>query len=203
MPSMQRLFFIIGLIVLTSLSTENTAIKNNLELITDACDDIPRVGEVIDRFNNIEVYYNGDASNVLGRNTSWDGYNLGLNYQCVEYVKRYYYYIYDHKMPDSYGHAKEFFDPALPDRKYNPKRDLYQFTNGSEYRPLPGDIIVFDGTLDNPFGHAGIVTFSKGDRCEIIQQNVGEKTREIFHVREMNNKYFVFDKDVLGWLRKG
>ena len=161
------------------------------------------VGEIIDRFNNIEVYYNGDSKNVFGRNTTYDDYNLGLNYQCVEYVKRYYYYIYNHKMPDSYGHAKNLFDKKLPDTKLNRKRGLYQFKNGSLYRPLPGDIIVFDSNRKNKFGHAGIVTYSKGSECEIIQQNNGAKTREIIGVMEVDQKFFVLDKDVLGWLRKG
>ncbi len=163
----------------------------------------PYVGEVIDRFNNIEVYYNGDSKNVFGRNTTYDNYNLGLNYQCVEYVKRYYYYVYNHKMPDSYGHAKNFFDKKLPDTKLNKKRGLYQFKNGSQYRPLPGDIIIFDSNMKNKYGHAGIITYSKGSECEIIQQNVGTKTREIIGVMEVDNKFFVLDKDVLGWMRKG
>lgn len=162
-----------------------------------------KVGDIIDRFNNIEVYYNGHLNNVSGRNTSYDGYNLGLLYQCVEYVKRYYYYRYDHKMPYSYGHAKSFFDKNLPDRKYNPKRGLYQFTNGSEYRPLPGDILVFDGCQSNPYGHVGIVTVSKGSRCEIIQQNVGTTTRSLYKVIENNNRFYIDDSTVLGWLRKG
>jgi len=163
----------------------------------------PRPGEIIDSFNNIEVYYNGDVNNVFGRNTTWDGYNLGLNYQCVEYVKRFYYYNYDHKMPDSYGHAKDFFDASLDDRQYNPTRDLYQFSNGSEYKPVPGDIMVFGPTSTNPFGHCGIVTLSSGQTCEIIQQNVGQKTREQLKILESHNRYYVLDGEVLGWLRKG
>ena len=161
-----------------------------------------KVGEIIDIFNNIEVYYNGSLNNVSGRNTSYDGYNIGLLYQCVEYVKRYYYYRYDHKMPNSYGHAKEFFDKSLPDRKFNKQRGLYQFTNGSLYRPLPGDILVLDGTPKNPFGHVGIVTLSKESKCEIIQQNVGSSTRHMFKVQMKDGLFFITDTSVLGWLRK-
>jgi len=185
----------------TNNDSNNSTIAHNADRQNSESSFQP--GEVIDRYDNIEVYYNGDVTNVFGRNLSYEGYNLGLNYQCVEYVKRYYYYKYDHKMPDSYGHAKDFFDPALPDRKFNESRDLYQFTNGSEYRPLPGDIMVFDGTLSNPFGHCGIVTVSKGNMCELIQQNVGDKSRELFKVQKINGRFFVMDKDVLGWLRKG
>jgi hypothetical protein len=61
------------------------------------------------------VYYNGGVANVVGRNVSVDGYNLGLKYQCVEFVKRYYYQHLGHKMPDTYGHAKDFFDRNVAD----------------------------------------------------------------------------------------
>ncbi len=46
-------------------------------------------GDVIDTFNSVNVNYNGLMSTVKGRNVTPDGYNLGLKYQCVEFVKRY------------------------------------------------------------------------------------------------------------------
>jgi len=159
-------------------------------------------GEVLDSYNGVPVYYNGENyTNVSGRNVTSDGYNLGLKYQCVEFVKRYYFINYGHRMPYTYGHAKELFDEALEDRRLNHKRDLYQFKNGSEYRPLPGDIMVFDANHRNPFGHTGIVTVSVGNKVEIIHQNVGEKTRELFIVSEIDGRFFVVDPDVKGWMR--
>ena len=163
----------------------------------------PGIGEVIDSYNGINVYYNGNQANVFGRNLTADNYNLGLKYQCVEFVKRYYYINYGHKMPYTYGHAKELFDESLPDRKLNHKRGLYQFVNGSEYRPLPGDIVVFGPNHKNPFGHTGIVTVSVGKKMEIIHQNVGESTRELFIVTEIGGRFFVVDPDIKGWMRKG
>ena len=112
----------------------------------------PSIGDVIDSFNGVQVYYNGEEGNVFGRNMTADNYNLGLKYQCVEFVKRFYFIHYGHRMRDSYGHAKELFDENLPDRKLNHDRGLYQFINGSEYRPLPGDLVVFDGNYKNPYG---------------------------------------------------
>ncbi len=162
----------------------------------------PRIGMVLDAYNGIEVYYNGDIENVIGRNTTPDGYNLGLKYQCVEFVKRYYYYHYKHKMPNTYGHAKQFFNPELPDRKYNSSRGLYQFSNGSMYPPDPGDILVFDGNDENPYGHIGIVTMNKDNVVEMIQQNVGQSTRSSFQLLKRHNKYYLADSNVLGWLRK-
>ena len=70
----------------------------------------PEVGSEIDNYNGIPVYYNGYFTNTFGRNTTDEGYNLGLKWQCIEFVKRYYYEVYDHKMPDSYGHAKDYFE---------------------------------------------------------------------------------------------
>jgi hypothetical protein len=164
----------------------------------------PEVGRVIDAYNNVPVYYNGDdMTNVVGRNLTPDGYNLGLKYQCVEYVKRYYYHVYDHKMTNSYGHAKAFFEPSLPDKMFNMKRGLYQFRNGSEYRPMPGDILVFGGNDVNPFGHIGIVSYASQYTVEIIQQNVGEQTRSTFSLSKLGHKYYLLDADILGWLRKG
>ncbi len=68
------------------------------------------IGKTLDSFNNVAVYYNGSVENIVERNTTPDGYNLGLKYQCVEFVKRYYYEYYHHKMPDSYGNAIDFYD---------------------------------------------------------------------------------------------
>ncbi len=99
------------------------------------------VGQRVDSLNGVYVYYNGRVDNVIGRNTTSDGYNLGLKYQCVEFVKRYYYECLKHEMPDSYGHAKDFFDNNLKDGQINHKRALTQYTNSSKTKPIIGDII--------------------------------------------------------------
>ena len=48
-------------------------------------------GDPIDNLNGVTVYFNGHSWNILGKNFAPDGYYLGLKYQCVEFVKRYYY----------------------------------------------------------------------------------------------------------------
>lgn len=85
------------------------------------------IGQVIDSLNSVKVYYNGSYSNISRRNWTKDHYNLGLKYQCVEFVKRYYYEHLNHKMNDSYGHAKDFFDINLKDGSFNRKRSLNQY----------------------------------------------------------------------------
>jgi hypothetical protein len=61
-------------------------------------------------------------------------------------------------MPDSYGHAREFFSSKFGDRELNTKRNLLQFKNGSSYIPKIKDLIVFDGHEFNPYGHVAIVS---------------------------------------------
>ncbi|PWK19098.1 hypothetical protein [Xanthomarina spongicola] len=97
-------------------------------------------GQKIDSLNGVYVYYNGNVGNVVKRNTK-NGYNIGLEYQCVEFVKRYYYEYFNHEMPDSYGHAKSFFDKNIPDGKINKKRDLIQYENPSNSKPQKNDLI--------------------------------------------------------------
>ena len=75
-------------------------------------------GEIIDQLDGVNIYFNGKVSNVDGRNTD-NKYNLGLKWQCVEFVKRYYFKYYKHKMPNSYGHAKDFFDNKVKDGALN------------------------------------------------------------------------------------
>ena len=102
------------------------------------------VGQVLDKYYDVAVYYNGNNyRNVIGRNLTTDGYNLGLKYQCVEYVKRFYYEVHNHKMPNSYGHAKELFDKTLDDVAFNAERGLMQYRNTRYEKPQEGDILVY------------------------------------------------------------
>jgi surface antigen len=162
------------------------------------------IGQVLDSIDGVAVYYNGGVDHVLERNVAADGYNLGLKYQCVEFVKRYYYEQYGHKMPDSYGHAKSFFDPALADGQMNTKRGLVQFKNRGATPPQTGDILVFDDSLWNPYGHVAIVFGLESDYIEIIQQNPGPygKSREKIALKVLEGKYALEKATILGWLRR-
>ncbi len=161
----------------------------------------PEVGDVIDSYNSVPVYFNGSPHNVFGRNVDASGYNLGLRYQCVEFVKRYYYTCLDHAMPNSYGHAKDFFDKTLPDRGYNSERALLQFRNTRTYHPLENDIIIYDGNKRNPYGHMSIVTDVGTDYVKTIQQNMGIDTRDRIKLVEFEGVITLADYDIVGWLR--
>lgn len=161
------------------------------------------IGQEIDSLNHVKVYYNGNVGHVLGRNVAADGYNLGLKYQCVEFVKRYYYEYYDHKMPDSYGNAKDFFNASVKDGEINTARNLRQCNNPSRLQPQVGDLIVFDGHSGNPYGHVAIVSEVKDGEIQIIQQNPGPgaSSRIWIDVMHEGERFRVDSGRTLGWLR--
>jgi surface antigen len=163
-----------------------------------------KFGTKVDSFNGVNVYYNGKVSNISGRNLTSDGYNLGLKYQCVEFVKRYYYEHLNHKMPNSYGNAKDFFNPRLKDGQMNHDRKLIQYTNGGQSLPKPNDILIFGSTPLNKFGHVAIVSKVGPREIEIIQQNPGimGSSRETFRIVNVRGASKVDHSRILGWLRK-
>lgn len=160
-------------------------------------------GMALDSLDGVVVYYNGGVGQSYGRNLAPDGYNLGIRYQCVEFVKRYYYQHFGHKMPDSYGHAKDFFDKSLPQGALNKARGLLQFRNEEEVPPQKGDILVWRASWLNYYGHVAIVSAVTQDRIEFIQQNAGPfgSTRESFPMERSGGKVKVVAKGLRGWLR--
>jgi surface antigen len=161
------------------------------------------VGEIMDSLDGVAVYYNGGVSHSEGRNLAPDGYNLGIKYQCVEFVKRYYYQHFNHRMPDAYGNAVDFFDPAIADGELNKARGLVQFDNGGASAPKAGDILVFDRWRLNPYGHVAIVSRAGEGQIEIVQQNPGPfaAARETFALANAGGHWIVGTARVLGWLR--
>ncbi len=119
-------------------------------------------------------------------------------------MKRYYYERFDHEMPDAYGHARDFFEPDLPDGARNEQRALLQFINGGGSRPEAGDIVVFAPWLLNRFGHVAIVSHTNDDAIEVVQQNPGPfgKSRATYRLTESDGKWRVKHRRVLGWLRR-
>lgn len=162
------------------------------------------VGQEVDRLNGVVVYYNGNVGNIEGRNTTADGYNLGLKYQCVGFIKRYYYEHLHHKMPDSYGNAKDFFNEKLADGSRNTARNLTQYSNQSKTCPKVNDLLVLDRTAFNPYGHVAIIFKVTENQIEIVQQNPGPNapSRVNYKLTFKDNKWKIEHERVLGWLRK-
>jgi surface antigen len=163
-----------------------------------------KFGTRIDSLNGVSVYYNGSVGNIKGRNKTADGYNLGLKYQCVEFVKRYYYEHLNHKMPDSYGNARDFFDKDLKDGQKNKQRNLIQYANPSIEVPRKNDLLIYSGTVFNKYGHVAIISNATENEIEIIQQNPGpfSGSRETYKLEKKNNKWEIDNGRIMGWLRK-
>ena len=162
------------------------------------------LGEQLDSFNGVAVFHNGGVAHVDGRNTSADGYNLGLRWQCVEFIKRYYFERFGHRMPDAFGHARDFFDPTLIDGAFNARRALLQFHNGGNTMPAVEDIVVYGPWLLNRFGHVAIVSRVDANGIEVIQQNPGPfgPSREWHPLKLVDGRWHVEHGRLLGWLRR-
>jgi surface antigen len=160
------------------------------------------VGDVLDSLNGVKVYYNGGVGNSEGRNLSKDGYNIGVKYQCVEFIKRYYYEHLKHKMPDVYGNAIDFYDKKIKDGHINVKRDLAQYSNPSATKPKEGDIIIFDKSVFNSYGHVAIISKVEKNQIEIIQQNPGPfaNSREKIGLMLKDNLWQLDSNRILGRL---
>ncbi|MCC5929515.1 MAG: CHAP domain-containing protein [Cyclobacteriaceae bacterium] len=194
------LFIILGFLFLLFLGFTTFSLKK----VKSRSKSKISVGNKIDSLNGVFVYFNGNVSNVSGRNTSPDGYNIGLKYQCVEFVKRYYYQHINHTMPDSYGHAKDFFNKSIADGKQNKQRNLIQYSNPSRSKPRVDDLLILGGTRFNSYGHVAIISKVTDTRIEIIQQNVGRygKTRQTYPLVYKEGKWEIKSNSILGWLRK-
>ena len=162
------------------------------------------IGQKIDSLNGVAVYYNGGVGNVDGRALAKDGYNIGLKYQCVEFVKRYYHEELNHKMPDSYGHAKDFFNSQVKDGKINKQRNLKQYNNPSKSKPKINDLVIYSGTTLNKYGHVSIVSNVSENEIEIIQQNPEPfgSSREKYKLLNNDGNWKIENDRILGWLRK-
>ena len=192
----KRIFIIFGILILIVIGFFASK-RLNLNLKYD-------IGQKIDSLNGVVVYYNGGVGNVEGRELTKDGYNLGLKYQCVEFVKRYYYEKLNHKMPDTYGHAKDFFNLNLKDGQINKVRNLTQLTNPSKTKPKVNDLVVYSGTTLNKYGHVSIISQVTDKEIEIIQQNPGPlgSSRERYDLIKENGKWKINNRRILGWLGK-
>ncbi len=161
------------------------------------------IGTAVDSLNGIPVFFNGEIGHVQERNIAANGYNIGLKWQCVEFVKRYYFEHLNHAMPDAFGNAKDFYNKNLPDASYNEQRALVQYENPSLKKPQVDDIIVFDGHLGNRYGHIAIISVVSENKIEIIQQNPGpnDPSREELKLEFENGRWHVLHKRCLGWMR--
>lgn len=161
-------------------------------------------GEILDTYRGVPVYKTwGAVSRSHGRHYSVDNsrYYYGQKWQCVEFVKRFYYQAKNHRMPNIWGHAKEYYDRRVGHGKLNPERGLTQFRNGRDEPPEADDLIVF---RSGKWGHVAIVSEVGENYVEVIQQNT-KRYRERFKLVYKKGRYYVRSNGrrsaPIGWLR--
>jgi hypothetical protein len=108
--------------------------------------------------HGVDVKSNGLLGCYAGCNVS-SGY--GIAYQCVELVQR--LIVQRHWSPRIYGNANMQY--ANASSKYFDKHP-----NGSGYRPIPGDVIVYRGGYGG-YGHVAVVEWVNGGRIGWVDQN--------------------------------
>lgn len=159
-----------------------------------------QIGDSIASYNGVVVYNNGmDYSNSHGKHYNADSsFYYGKQWQCVEFIKRYYFDHLHFTMPNGMGNAKDFFDPEVKQGKLNKLRGLTQYMNDENESPAIDDILIFGGK----YGHVGIVTKVTDTEVEIIQQNIYMRPFETFSLKKESGKYSVGQKKKPnGWLR--
>ena len=157
-------------------------------------------GTVLDTYRGVEVYENGPEITVShGKHYAAGGYYYGQKWQCVEYIKRFYHDAMKHEMPSVWGHARDFFDPAVGHGQMNAQRGLVQFENGGAEAPRVDDLIVFrNGSL----GHVAIISKVTDDSIEVVQQNILGYPRARHALEERDGRYTVGTSNKpAGWLR--
>jgi surface antigen len=136
-----------------------------------------------------------------GRNYQGTGTSCGTgdNYECVEYVKRFYITVLGISSAVSWkGNAISYFNNASA-------KGLDAFPNGGLIRPQPNDIVVFQG---GKYGHVAIVTAIYADHVSIIEQNWSPTgTADLPRDPSVSPGYSLLPRGskhpyvVLGWLR--
>lgn len=159
-------------------------------------------GTVVGEYKGVTAYSNG-----LDHGTDGTPYGpYGYQYQCVEYVNRFYVVALGHSgytcgsgNMRGCGHATTYYANAEA-------LNLDAFPNGASTPPRADDILVFAG---NTYGHVAIIRQVSPDGVRIIQQNWynnGDDNDKFVAMTVTNGTYAVANLSdgyhVRGWLRQ-
>ncbi|HUI07183.1 MAG TPA: Ig-like domain-containing protein [Verrucomicrobiae bacterium] len=125
-------------------------------------------GTALGSFNGVANYSNGSGTYDSGIHNYIGSVDVGLEWQCVEYVQRYYYTQYGLNLRGLSGglNAWQFFGSASI-------MQLAAYANGSTTAPQVGDILCFNET-GSGLGHVAIIRAVDQANLlvHVIQQNV-------------------------------
>ena len=141
-------------------------------------------------YKGVIAYSNGDTHGVNGPYK-----NYGYQFQCVEYVNRFYAQALKWKNMRGSGNGVDYFGKAK-------SNGLEANSNNSSISPQPDDLLTFSG---GGYGHVAIITEVGDDYINIIEQNWSSNsaTRKL-NLTISNGKYYISPSggyQVQGWLR--
>jgi len=124
----------------------------------------------------------------------------GKEFQCVEYINRFYARRLGHHNMTISGAADTYWYAAEA-------KELVRFKNGSSEKPRVGDILTFDppGLDDKDPGHVAIVYEVAQDRVCVVQQNT-VPWRECLQMERRGSGWYVANINPMltcvGWSRR-
>jgi len=162
-------------------------------------------GSELGQFNGVTIYSNGNDTYV-GTERSYSTINsikkdVGVKWQCVEFVNRYYWQQYGIALRDKYsGNANRFWNNAST-------MGLDSFSNGgTAIIPQVGDILVSNGGAN---GHVAIVRSVSSNQVCVAHQNFANSTADenkCLTMTSANGRYTVAEFNgnlpIVGWLRR-
>src|SRR5664280_75391 len=117
-----------------------------------------QIGSFTYNEHEVGAYSNGNEKFVYP-----DRGTFGYQFQCVEYVNRFYFQALGHKNMVGTGNANNYYSTAS-------SRELVAYKNGGTTPPQMGDIICSNGNGVN-VGHVAIVRQVLPDSIRVIHQN--------------------------------
>jgi len=167
-------------------------------------------GTPIGSLDGVEAYLNSHVPNIQPRHYSTDGkrYEYGLEWECVEFIRRYYYDTFKIEFAPRSGHAAAYFNSSAEQGGAN--RGLQQYKNGGNMRPQYQDIVVMGPNAFSGVGHIAIVASASANSFTVAQQNVGTSFLQEFKIEEnishgektyrTTQAYSAYN--ILGWMRR-
>ncbi len=147
-------------------------------------------GVEIGSYKGVNAYSNGNTHGVNGPYKEY-----GYQFQCVEYVNRFYVKALGWKNMRGSGDGGNYFGNAA-------SKGLEANPNNGSISPQPDDLLTFSG---GGYGHVAIITEVGDDYVNIIEQNWSRNsaTRKL-KLTVDNGKYYISPTGVYqvqGWLR--
>ncbi len=183
------LAFAIVLLILLTPAVHAGGNDNDLPAVP--CSQNKVVGCVMTTLDGVPVYFNGmDPSADEG---AWP---FGYKWQCVELIQRYYAVKYNYPGIWAPLYAYQAFDD------WGHPSSMIAYPNGSSTPPQEGDVLVFDATWGDPYGHVALVKSVADGKITFVQQNVydiGEDSLPIDAHNNITNQGIY--TPIRGWMR--